>query len=372
MSYKYIVGVLLSSIILLFSGCSTKEKNSFSISGKISNLNADHIILSQVQNLQKKTYKIVDSLAVNKLGEFNAVYFLEPNIYQLTINDKKLPLAINKGQNITINGSEINNLIVKGSKDTQLLKDYESFRRESLNRLVLSVRKEIKDIPKTAKNLAQINSLRELEVENYNKHLNELISFVKDNLETSIAVYHSSTRWTGGENLTYLQSLVSNFEEKHPSIEITQKLKNKLSLIEKTSIGSVISNINMPNRNNNIIALDSIKGKYTLVDFWASWCPPCRAESTLLNELYSNYKEQGFEIYGISLDSKKGSWVKALDKDKRIWPEVSTVEGFNTKTSIEYGITALPSNFLIDSNGKIIAVNIHGKKLNQKLKQLFN
>ena len=188
---------------------------------------------------------------------------------------------------------------------------------------------------------------------------------------TSIAIYYSSTRWNGHENLPFLKDLVVSFEEKYPNLEITQKLKNKINLLKKTSIGSSISNIEMPNNKNEIISLNNLNKKYTLVDFWASWCPPCRTESSLLNKLYSKYQSKGFEIYGISLDSKRNSWLKALEKDHRIWPEVSQLEGFNTPISIEYGITALPSNLLIDATGKIIAVNIHGKTLKEKLGKLF-
>jgi thiol-disulfide isomerase/thioredoxin len=128
----------------------------------------------------------------------------------------------------------------------------------------------------------------------------------------------------------------------------------------------------MTDANGTIIELDSVRKKYTLIDFWASWCPPCRTESSLLNSLYSNYNSKGFEIYGIYLDSKSESWLKAIEKDQRIWPNVSSVEGFKTPISIEFGITALPTNFLIDETGKIIASNIHGKQLKTKIETLFN
>ncbi len=237
--------------------------------------------------------------------------------------------------------------------------------------MVKSVRKKIKELSKVGDNETEIATLRAIEVENYKEHLNELTAFVKDSMGTSIAIYHSSLRWNGGENLPFLQELVSSFEEKHPTSEITQKLINKLHLLEKTSVGSRILNIEIPNSTNELISLNTIKGTYTLVDFWASWCPPCRTESTLLNELYSSYHSKGFEIYGISLDSKRENWLKAIEKDQRVWPEVSTVEGFVTPVAIEYGINALPTNFLIDSTGKIVAVNIHGKALKDKLKKLF-
>ena len=127
----------------------------------------------------------------------------------------------------------------------------------------------------------------------------------------------------------------------------------------------------MPNSSNETISLNNIQKKYTLIDFWASWCPPCRTESKLLNSLYSAYNAKGFEIYGISLDSKRESWLNAIEKDQRNWTEVSTVEGFKTPVSAAYGITSLPTNFLIDASGKIVAVNIHGRELKAKIDALF-
>tara|TARA_R110001583_G_scaffold176620_1_gene331360 strand:- start:10546 stop:11667 length:1122 start_codon:yes stop_codon:yes gene_type:complete len=372
MKFKTSLTLIFSLSILLFSSCTSKETGNFSISGKITGLNNNYILLSKVDDIQKNTNTIVDSLKVNNKGEFNSVYFLEPNIYNLTFDSKTIQIAVDKGQNIVINGNTIEDLKVKGSIDTQLLYDYEAFRKESLNRLVNTVRNEIRELKKTEINELKIAELREVEVENYEKHLNELIDFVKNNMGTSIAIYHSSTRWNTGENLPFLQLLVSNFEEKHPTIEITNKLKNKLHILEKTNVASIVSNIEMPNKNTDLISLNTIKGTYTLVNFWASWCPPCRAESVLLNELYNSFHSKGFEIYGISLDSKRENWLKAIEKDKRVWPEVSTVEGFNTPVSIEYGITALPLNFLIDSTGKIIAVNIHGTTLKEKITELLS
>ena len=358
--------------IVLFASCTSKKQQSFSISGKITGINNNYLILSKVDDLQQKTTTIVDTLKVNKKGEFNSVYLLPPAIYNLRLDSKKITLAIDKGQNINITGATTNTLIIEGSSDTDLLNKYETFRVSSLNRLVNSVRKDIKQLKKEGVSKTKIADLRELEVENYKIHLNELINFVKDSMDTSIAIYYTSTRWIGNENLPFLNQLVSNFEEIHPTSEITQKLKNKLLLLQKTSVGSVITNIKMPNNLNDVISLNNSKGNYTLIDFWASWCPPCRTESVLLNKLYSTYHSKGFEIYGISLDSKKERWLKALKQDNRIWPEVSTVQGFNTPVAIEYGITALPTNFLIDSTGKIIAVNIHGTALKEKIKELFS
>jgi len=237
--------------------------------------------------------------------------------------------------------------------------------------LVYAVRDSIKNLKKQQVSEDTITNLRALEVENYKIHINELMQFVKDNMGTSIAIYPTSTRWNN-ENLAILDEIATDFEEAHPNLEITKKLLERVQLLKKTSIGNTIATIKMPDQFNKLIELDSIKGTHTLIDFWASWCPPCRTESTLLNNLYGRYNSKGFNIYGISLDSNKERWLKALKTDTRIWTNVSTVEGFNTAVAIEYGITSLPTNFLIDIDGKIIASNLHGEKLTAFIEKLYD
>lgn len=363
---------ILSFFTILFIGCSSKKEPSFTIEGHVSNLEKNFVVLSVIEDIQNNITSVVDTLKVNNKGEFKMDYFLEPNIYVLTFDGiKTINLAIDKGQHISVKGNLLGDLKISGSVDTDLLNAYETFRNVSLDRLVNSIRNKIKALQKENAIEGEIAELRELEVENYKKHLNELMTFVKEKMGASIAVYPTSIRWIGGENLPFLQELVGKFEEKYPALNITEKLKDRLQLLEKTSVGAIISGIEMPNSSNEMISLDNIQKKYTLIDFWASWCPPCRTESKLLNSLYDDYKAKGFEIYGISLDSKRDKWLNAIDHDNRIWTEVSTVEGFKTKVSIEYGITALPTNFLIDASGKIIAVNIHGQQLKEKINKLF-
>ncbi|MEP7039511.1 MAG: TlpA disulfide reductase family protein, partial [Acidobacteriota bacterium] len=115
----------------------------------------------------------------------------------------------------------------------------------------------------------------------------------------------------------------------------------------------------------------SIKAKYILIDFWASWCPPCRRESKILAELYKKNHEKGFEIYGVSLDEDKDAWLKAIEMDERNWINVSTLKGYDTPETFDYAVTSLPAKFIIDSNGKIVAKNLHGEDLRKKIESLF-
>jgi thiol-disulfide isomerase/thioredoxin len=121
----------------------------------------------------------------------------------------------------------------------------------------------------------------------------------------------------------------------------------------------------------NNISLSSFRGKYLLIDFWASWCIPCRAENPNIKNAYKNYKSKGFEVLGISLDNDKDAWVKAIIKDGLTWTHVSDLKGWKNEVAKKYIVNAVPANYLLDPEGKIIAKDLRGEDLLKKLTELF-
>lgn len=126
--------------------------------------------------------------------------------------------------------------------------------------------------------------------------------------------------------------------------------------------------------NGNPVKLSDFRGKYVLLDFWASWCAPCRADNPKLVKAYEQYKDKGFTILGVSLDSQNGknAWLKAIQDDKLEWINVSDLKGWKNEASNLYMVRAVPQNYLIDPTGKVVAVNLRGYKLEDKLKEIFN
>lgn len=140
---------------------------------------------------------------------------------------------------------------------------------------------------------------------------------------------------------------------------------------QKPATGMPAADITAMDGKGKTYRLSGLKGKYVLLEFWASWCAPCRMENPNLVKLYQQYKAKGFEIFGVSLDTDKDQWLAAVAKDKLTWANISELKGYYSKSAAAYHIRAIPENFLIDPNGVIIAIGVTGEKLEKKLNALL-
>ncbi|WP_121812185.1 TlpA disulfide reductase family protein [Mucilaginibacter kameinonensis] len=148
----------------------------------------------------------------------------------------------------------------------------------------------------------------------------------------------------------------------------------KLEKLKITAIGKILPDFAEPDASGNLVKLSSLRGKYVLIDFWAPWCTPCRAENPNVVKAYEHFHDKGFTVLGVSLDGPKyrDSWLKAIKDDHLSWPQVSEFKYMNDTAAKLYGINAIPQNFLIDPEGRVIAKNLRGEALERKLKQLLN
>lgn len=149
-----------------------------------------------------------------------------------------------------------------------------------------------------------------------------------------------------------------------------QKVTDKYNKAKQIAIGKTVEFTQTDDKGNEF-KLSSLKGKYVLVDFWASWCGPCRAENPHLLKAYNQLKNKNFEIVGVSLDETKAAWLGAVKQDGMPWIQVSDLKGFKSDVAVKYGISAIPQNFLINPQGVIIAKNLRGEDVDQKLSALI-
>jgi len=169
-----------------------------------------------------------------------------------------------------------------------------------------------------------------------------------------------------------LGPLYNSLSEEIKSTFFGKRLRSLVESATKTSIGSKAPDFEGMSPEGKIIRLSSLKGKHILIDFWASWCMPCRQENPAVVNAYHTYKAKGFNILGVSLDQEKDKWIEAIVQDKLTWPQVSDLLGWKSKIASMYGVQGIPQNFLLDREGIILAKSLRGQELEARLKEILN
>ena len=176
-----------------------------------------------------------------------------------------------------------------------------------------------------------------------------------------------------GSTNNYIEadSLLSALTDNIESSATAKSIRGYLVSQKKTSIGALAPDFRLADTSGNKIALSDLKGKYVLLDFWAAWCGPCRQENPNVVQAFKTYKNDGFTVFGVSLDREKRSWLKAINDDNLQWQHVSDLKYWGSEAAILYGITSIPRNFLLNPSGKIIGRDLRGQDLLDKLEKLF-
>ncbi|UYZ60762.1 TlpA disulfide reductase family protein [Hymenobacter latericus] len=168
-----------------------------------------------------------------------------------------------------------------------------------------------------------------------------------------------------------LDSLTNHFAAALPNSRYTQVLLGRQRARQATAVGKPAPELSLPGPNGQPVALSSLRGRYVLIDFWASWCKPCRQENPAMVKLYRQYQPRGFEVYAVSLDDSREKWLKAVDADQLPWIQVSDLQGFSSPSAEAYDARAIPLTVLLDPEGRIVGKDLRGKQLEEKLAKLF-
>ena len=207
----------------------------------------------------------------------------------------------------------------------------------------------------------------------YNQgQIERLGSFIKLHPDAFASIYILNTMITiipADKAQLYYDELAPTYKNTSYAASIQKTIDAK----KITAIGKIAPDFEQPDTSGKMIKLSDFKGQYVLLDFWASWCGPCREENPNVVKAYQKFHGKGFTILSVSLDQpgKKANWLNAIHHDGLTWTQVSDLQFWNNAVAVLYGIKAIPQNFLIDKDGKIIAVNIKGDDLNKKLTELF-
>lgn len=192
-----------------------------------------------------------------------------------------------------------------------------------------------------------------------------------DNLDLYKDLYASVSKIS--PNSGYVKNLQNTIKRAEEQITLQKAEAEKNARMEAIlGIGKPAPNIAMEQPNGKLAQLSDLKGKVVLIDFWASWCKPCRRENPNVVRLYKKYNKKGFEVFGVSLDKSKAAWENAIKADKLTWTHVSDLQLWNNAAAQLYGVGSIPATFLIDADGNILAKNLRGSALENKLAEIFD
>jgi peroxiredoxin len=335
-----------------------------SIKGQVQNPQEGLVIIYQINQNQKFP---LDTLNVGSEGKFETELsvantgFYIINFYE----QQEKMLVLNPGDNIeiTADGSEAEGFFeVKNSPDTELLNEYLVLDQQLSMQMGLQRQKYM-----DAEDKAKAEQV-------YNDFVQEAIAKIKafiDKTDNSIVAVFPASQLNMDNDLEYIKALADKLYDKYPNEGMVSNLKNKVDAVKNTAVGQMAPDIALNNLEGQEVSLSSLRGKYVLIDFWASWCGPCRQENPNVVRMYNKYKDKGFEIYGVSLDRDEAAWQRAIEKDGLSWVHVSDLNFWNSEVVPLYNIEGIPMTVLIDKEGKIIAKNLRGPSLEAKLAEIL-
>ncbi|MFV0344954.1 MAG: redoxin family protein [Bacteroidales bacterium] len=369
------ITVILSLLALVMISCQDQApSNKYTINGTIVGAKSDKVYLNTLND--DRELIVIDSAQISE-GKFTfedtcstleLVYlttsqkgrpfvslFLPPGVITVTA-DLSIP-----SNNTSIQGGEANNLL------SAVNDKYQSFVVE---------RNKLANEYRTAQQDKDESRMEEI-VDEIEGKADALGAYLADSLK----LLYNDNPATPHIILSYGENMGLEYEDFKGVYDLLSdnvknskyglKLNEKLEKLAKVQVGAVAPDFTLNTPDGEPIKLSSLRGKYILLDFWASWCGPCRAENPNVVKAYNKYKGKKFDILGVSLDNDKEKWLKAIEDDKLTWHHVSDLKGWENEASQMYSVRGIPTNFLLDSEGKIVATNLRGEDLEKKLAELL-
>ncbi|WP_345949319.1 TlpA disulfide reductase family protein [Mucilaginibacter sp. PAMB04274] len=360
---KYLLNVILLTSMVLTASC--KSNPGYTITGTVSGLENGTWLYLRLA----KPDKDIDSCQVSG-GRFQMKGRIQQKATQVFLHTARYTNYVafwleNVPIQIQVKAGEFKKGIITGSATEEENKWFEQLKKPLTIQVdsIEEARNATQDQATRKKLSDQLSGLKKKEIQMDR-------NYVRNHPKSLIAAHVLSVyaRTWGKDTAAVLYSGMSSDLKKS---SYGREVSEFIALNRDIKLGGPYVDFQQTNTRGKQIKLSGIKAKYLLLDFWASWCGPCREENPNLVKTYAQFKDKGFAVLGVSLDENKKYWLKAVADDKLTWENVSDLRGDQNKAAMIYGISAIPNNFLIDAKGTVIARNLRGRALDEKLKELL-
>lgn len=365
---KKLLVALLAIVVLASCGNQKTNDSKYTITGSIDSTFSNNIYLLK---REKGNWVNLDtSVAINGIFEFNGsiempeVYYIQPEgtnqFASLFVESGKITFKaeIKDFRNPEITGSESQ-------------KKYEDFKdhRKTINQQQKEALQNIEKAQQSG-NEEEQQKWEQIFDELDEEYVQYILDYANANNNCVVSAY-VVLRNAFYFDETDIEPVVNNFDPSITNSVYVKSLTERVEILKNVAVGKPAIDFTMNDANGNPVTLSSQYGKYLLVDFWASWCSPCRAENPNIVAIYKDFNAKGFDVFGVSFDDDKDKWLKAVADDDLTWSHVSDLQGWGNTAGKLYAINSIPSNILLDPEGNIIAKNLRGEDLRNKITELL-